>query len=283
MQIAHKRKHSSDLGSSGKSPKRGRFSSLFGLNIFEYEHGQVQQTATPTSYRVPKAPPTCTVSLETAGVLGDNTNLSVLSSPSSTESNLVSLSTPSPQPNAAVVRFRCSPSSSQSFFKGHHARSNSFLVLQDDQERIHISPSNLKKRGDVKLVAMVRKSVVAGSCVNGSQDVLLAQRLMVYLDQWGWKEREREECNVGSVFDMDVDEEVQVGMDVDGDMKPSFKPAMTSHTNHSPTLPLDQLVATLTLKHRERPSVAGRFKERDTIVSRTTKSSSCLRWELGQG
>ncbi|KAG7086265.1 hypothetical protein E1B28_002232 [Marasmius oreades] len=271
MQIAHKRKHSSDLGSQGKSPKRGRFSSLFGLSIFEYD----RQDASSSSYRVPKAPPTCTVSLETAGVLERYSKNATLASSSSESIPIISL--------PVATRFRCSPSSSQSLFKGHHTRSNIVPVSQD--ERILTPPSNLRKRGDVKLVAMVRRSVVAANCVDGSQDVLLAQRLGGYLDLWGWREREQEERDVESAFEMDVDDE---GQDDDGETKPLVKSVLISSPSPSPSnqytkLSLDQLVATLTLKHHERSLVTGRLKERDATVSRTIKrSSSCLRWELGQ-
>ncbi|KAK1215829.1 hypothetical protein PQX77_021555 [Marasmius sp. AFHP31] len=293
QQHKHKRKLSNDLSSTttpGKSPKRGRFSSLFGLSFFEYDYAgqqQQQQQESPLSpllvsgCRGPKAPPTCTVSFETAGVLvlEDVTNLEMVSSSSST---------PSPTPTAA--RFRCSASSSQSLFKGHHtstrARSSSFSVYQDD-----IVPSNLRKRGDAKLVAMVRRTLVAhpdGVGVDG-QEVILSRRLSGYLDQWGWRERgwERGEETV-EVFDMDVDvDEDESLMDATprtprGSMS---TPTPRPDREHA-ALTLEQLVATLTLKHRDRPSSgASRLKERSVEVPRTTtrnspKRSSGLRQEV---
>ncbi|KAL0580046.1 hypothetical protein V5O48_001981 [Marasmius crinis-equi] len=292
----HKRKLSNEFNtlSSGKSPKRCRFSSLFGLNFFEYEQSRDDLT---WSYRAPKAPATCTVSLETAGVLEAVTNLHVLQPSSSSISPAKeSLSSspltaptapPSPTspPTPAAARFRCSPSSPQSLFKGHHARARSFAIIQEEQVF-----SNLRKRGDVKLIATVRRTLVANANAIGAdaQDVMLARRLSGYLDQWGWREHSVIITEDDSVFEMDVDQDEGV-MDVD-DQKSKTLPAMPSsrlNRDQITALALDQLVATLTLKHRDRLSTGARSKERSAserepvVATRSTpKRSSGLRVEV---
>ncbi|KAJ8094038.1 hypothetical protein PM082_009928 [Marasmius tenuissimus] len=295
----HKRKLSSDLSSTttpGKSPKRGRFSSLFGLSFFEYDHGQQQQQESLSSSlssalsacRGPKAPPTCTVSFETAGVLEDVTNLKMVTSTSTQV-----LSPPSPPspttPSPTAARFRCSASSTQSLFKGHHTRARSFSVYQDD-----VVPSNLRKRGDAKLVAMVRRTLAAHPSGMDGQEVILSRRLSGYLDQWGWRERgEDTVTDDDSVFDMDVDEDESV-MEVDRSTTPRTPRGSMSTPRpvreHSNALTLEQVVATLTLKHRDRPSCGSRLKERSTseheapqtvtATRNSPKRSSGLRQEV---
>ncbi|KAK7040382.1 hypothetical protein VNI00_009859 [Paramarasmius palmivorus] len=261
---------------------------------------------TAAAAAAPKASPICTLSLDTASVgrVLDVLDVNV-SNPQNAPTHFPSQASPLNE-DSGLCRSKTLPScrvnpktktNVDALFKGsgHHRRRRcssglSISTLSDlatrnpelgivHQRTPHVVEPRLvstMRRVDPKLIAAVRRSVEAasmsslGSSADGflAQDLVLAKRLGVYLDEYEWRDQE--------VFTMDVEDEDEYTMEVDSNAfslsKPrsySLPPSPTSPVSPlERTLSLEQLVATLTLKHREKSGVrkgldgAGRSKQR---------------------
>ncbi|ESK88725.1 hypothetical protein Moror_2987 [Moniliophthora roreri MCA 2997] len=278
----------------------------------------------------PKSLPTCTLSLENAGRVLDALNIDLVepsktmtmtthfpsqSSSSSSSSTIDTTDDSSPcrsnthssrrtkaktKTNLDALfkgseqhrRRRCSSGLSVSALSELATRNPEFGIIHHERTHHVVEPRLVTiRRPDPKLVAAVRRSVVAASmsstqCGDGllEQDLILARRLGVYLDDCEWREQP-------SVFSMDEDEcdDELSAMEVDDSnaFPPPKPPKPRSYSlpssSISPvstlerTLSLEQLVATLTLKHREK---TGARKGLDGVGKVKPRRLSGLKVEL---